>query len=524
MNKIRFRLSAVFWRRISQLLFFAVFLFLFIKTDYDGSDHITWAVNILFRIDPFLAFSAMLAEKAVIYLMLPALVTLLLTLIFGRFFCGWVCPMGSLIDISKNMFGKAKKRPDNGGYRLKYYLLFFFLTASAFGLPLSGYLDPFSLLMRGFTFGAEPALHYASDSFFTWTYLHAPAWVNAVTEPVYSLLKDHVLPMTPKVYTLAVFSSLLLLAVLGLSKIEKRFFCRRLCPLGAMLALTSRFSVFRLNGGDEECGSCMKCASACRMKAIDDKRGINSSECILCMDCKSGCPQSKITYGLRIGAPQTNGINLSRRAAVTGIAAGVLAPLMLPARPFAGQTEILPVRPPGALEEKKFLELCVRCGECMKVCIGNALHSAWLETGLEGVFTPKLIARAGYCEYNCTLCGQVCPTGAIKVLSLEEKHKTVIGRAYFDKNRCLPFIGTPCIVCEEHCPTSDKAIKFKEAEVLNDKGETVTLDLPYIVNDLCVGCGICETRCPVEGRSAVIITAEGESRHASLYGSYGGGY
>jgi Pyruvate/2-oxoacid:ferredoxin oxidoreductase delta subunit len=151
----------------------------------------------------------------------------------------------------------------------------------------------------------------------------------------------------------------------------------------------------------------------------------------------------------------------------------------------------------------------------MKVCIGNALHSAFLEAGIEGMFTPMVRSRIGYCEYNCTLCGQVCPSGAIRKLALPDKHATVIGRAVFDRNLCLPYAkGIPCIVCEEHCPTPDKAIKFRRQSVVNAKGETVTVLQPFLVDELCIGCGICENKCPLPGRAAVMVTSEGQTRQA----------
>jgi polyferredoxin len=513
-------LSLSAWRRISQILCFILFLVLFIKTDYAGVDELTWAVNLLFRIDPFLAAAAMLAGKVVIVLMLPALITLGLTLVFGRFFCGWICPMGALIDASHRVFGTPGSTSEPGQRRLKYYLLFFLLAASLFGLPLAGYLDPFSLLVRGFTFGLHPALHHAADSLFTWTYLHGPDWLNALTEPVYALLKKYMLPVSGRVYALSVFSLLLLLAVLALSRLQRRYFCRSLCPLGAVLALVSRFSLLRLAGGAPDCGKCRHCRDVCRMGAIDAERTIATAECILCMDCLTQCPRNRIHYGLShpwgLGQ-EGQGINLSRRATLTGLAAGALAPLMLPTRTMARRGDPLLIRPPGALAEDDFLGRCVRCGECMKVCIGNALHAAWLEAGVEGLFTPKLVGRIGYCEYNCTLCGQVCPTGAIRELTKKEKQTTVIGTAYFDRNRCLPYAaGVPCIVCEEHCPTPVKAIQFREAEVRNSKGELVRVRQPYVVEELCIGCGICENRCPLSGRSAVLVTAAGESRHVGL--------
>jgi formate hydrogenlyase subunit 6/NADH:ubiquinone oxidoreductase subunit I len=150
----------------------------------------------------------------------------------------------------------------------------------------------------------------------------------------------------------------------------------------------------------------------------------------------------------------------------------------------------------------------------MKICIGNALHPTFLESGFEGMFSPVLKARIGYCEFNCTLCGQVCPTGAIRELVLEEKHTLKIGHAWFDKNRCLPHAkGISCIVCEEHCPTPEKAIRFRETEFLNDTGKKVVIRQPYIVDSLCIGCGICENKCPLPGRAAVYITSAGEVRH-----------
>ncbi|MFH1215759.1 MAG: 4Fe-4S binding protein [Pseudomonadota bacterium] len=509
------RIPAYVWRRFGQSLFFALFLFLFIKTDYSGSDELTYAVNILFRIDPLLAFCAWLAGKTVIALMLPALITLALTFVFGRFFCGWICPMGTLIDGSRFFFPHGKENFTRDWRQLKYYLLFFLLAASFCSLPLAGYVDPFSILVRGFTFALYPALDHGVTAFFTFTYQHGPDWLNAVTEPVYALLKDHILPFRSMVYSLSLFSLLLLLIVIGLSYLERRFFCRNVCPLGGLLALVSRFSVLRLHGGSAECNKCRQCRKVCRMGAIDEERNIATADCTLCLDCLALCPTNRIHFtwgGERTGVQATG---ISRRAFVATLTSGFVVSLFLPSRPFARRPEPLLVRPPGALAEKDFLGRCVRCGECMKVCIGNALHSTWLDAGFEGVFTPRLHSRIGYCEYNCTLCGQVCPTGAIRKLTMKEKHATVIGRAYFDKNLCLPYArGIPCIVCEEHCPTPDKAIRFREVASINNRGESVILKQPYVVDELCIGCGICENKCPLPGRAAVIVTSEGESRHA----------
>jgi formate hydrogenlyase subunit 6/NADH:ubiquinone oxidoreductase subunit I len=128
------------------------------------------------------------------------------------------------------------------------------------------------------------------------------------------------------------------------------------------------------------------------------------------------------------------------------------------------------------------------------------------QAGMEGLFTPVLIARVGYCDYGCTACGQVCPSQAIPLLTLEEKRQAVIGKAVVNQNRCLPWASAvPCIVCEEMCPTPTKSIKLEEAVVTNSKGETLTVQRPHVLRDICIGCGICENHCPLEGEAAIRI-------------------
>jgi len=187
------------------------------------------------------------------------------------------------------------------------------------------------------------------------------------------------------------------------------------------------------------------------------------------------------------------------------------------------------IRPPGAVEEREFLERCIRCAECMKVCPNNALHPAFFEAGFEGLWTPILIPRIGYCEFSCVLCGQVCPTGAIQ--KIDEKQKMGIGQkpisigtAMYDQGRCLPWaMATPCIVCEEFCPTSPKAIWAEEVEVpkrddkYTGKGEhaamlKVKVQRPHVDPSLCIGCGACEKVCPIVDKPAVYVTNAGETR------------
>jgi polyferredoxin len=501
------------WRRLSQILCFILFLFLFIKTDYAGKDEIPYAVNILFRIDPFLAATASLATRTLIFLMWPSLIFIGLAFIFGRFFCGWVCPMGSLLDSCNNLIPHAHKGPVSRFHTLKYYLLGFLLFGAFFGLPIAGYLDPFSILVRGLAISVYPGLNVLATTFFTFTYQQMPEWINLVTEPVYGFLKATILPFRQNHFELAFLSLFILLLIFILEKLERRFFCRNICPVGALYAVVARFSMMRGKSGTK-CGKCRNCVTLCRMGAIDEERNISSLDCNFCMDCVDLCPANKISFTFQHDGTAVPAFSIKRRTFLSSLAAGAVLPFFLNTRTMAKRPDPFLVRPPGALPEDEFLGRCVRCGECMKVCIGNGLQPTFLSGGLEGMFSPRLNARTGYCEFNCTLCGQVCPTGALTELTLAQKHVTKIGNIFFDKNRCLPFAkGIPCIVCEEHCPTPDKAIQFREAQLLNSKGKKVWVKQPYVIDERCIGCGICETKCPLPGQSAVRLTSAGESRN-----------
>ncbi len=219
-----------------------------------------------------------------------------------------------------------------------------------------------------------------------------------------------------------------------------------------------------------------------------------------------------------------------RRTAIASAAAGAaLIPAARVADVIDANYSPLVIRPPGAVEEREFLERCIRCAECMKVCPNNALHPAFFEAGIEGMWTPILIPRIGYCEPSCVLCGEVCPTGAIQKITEEQKlgigQKPIsIGTAAYDQGRCLPWaMATPCVVCEEFCPTSPKAIWVEEVTVEKreatpepdgkpPKRVSLTVQRPHVDPALCIGCGACEKVCPVQDKPAVYVTNVGETR------------
>ena len=505
----------IFLRRISQLMFLGLFFVLFLHTDYHGTDTLDTAVNLLFRLDPFIAACVIFGVKSLIALLLPSLAVLFLTLILGRGFCGWFCPMGTLLDLWRKILPSGRARGNATYYpHLGLLILVFALVASACGLAVAGYVDPFSLLVRGMAQALYPALNSVTVGFFTFTYQRLPESVNAFTEPVYSLLQTWVLPSGQKYFHLAYLSVFLLLGVFLLESLQRRFFCRNICPLGAMLGFFSRRALLSASGGDSDCGRCRLCSSNCRMGAIDEERRIDMACCNVCYECVRKCPREIIRFDFSFAAQKHPSVSLSRRRFVGAALLGLALPSMKGVEALGKTPDHLLIRPPGALGEKEFLQRCVRCAECVQVCLGNALQPAFLQAGLDGIFSPMLVARTGYCEFNCTLCGQVCPTGAIRQLSMEEKRSLKIGHAWFDKNTCLPFAkAIPCMVCEEHCPTPEKAIRFKQETMSNAEGVMITIKQPYVVDELCIGCGICENKCPLPGKAAIYVTSAGEDRN-----------
>jgi ferredoxin len=233
-----------------------------------------------------------------------------------------------------------------------------------------------------------------------------------------------------------------------------------------------------------------------------------------------------------VRAPKHERLDVSRRSLLAAGLAGAGSALLLRVEPLAGGRSYQPglIRPPGSLAEAEFLDRCVRCGECMKVCPTNAIQPVFAMAGAQGMWTPYLDMDVGYCDYECTLCGQVCPTHAIREMSVEEKQKVHIGLAYFDRNRCLPYAySRSCIVCEEHCPTPKKAIWFEEVTVKNLRGEELVVKQPRVDPEICIGCGICQNKCPMADRAAVLVTSVGETRNPQnqiLLSSdpYAGGY
>jgi ferredoxin len=444
----------------------------------------------------------LLAAKSFSLLLLPAFLVLILTMVLGRFFCGWLCPLGTILDLLTNRVAK-RKTPSWLRGNLKYVILFVLLGAALAGLNLAGLFDPIALLLRAMTFFAYPVVGDAARS--GWVGLYRVMGDSRdYLAPGYSLIRDYLLPFRETSYPLAISSALLLIAIVLMEHYGPRTWCRYLCPLGTLLGLAARISPIRRTP-DRVCGDCGACGDIC--PTADNGKMPDGEECLRCFSCDRVCGDDRVRFRF------TNPFRLSerpylpaRRVLLGGIVGGLLFARGLRWKSPAARERLL--RPPGVRNEAEFLAKCVRCGECMKVCLRSALYPAAFQAGVDGLYTPVMLPRLGYCEYHCTLCGQVCPTGAIPDLPKGEKEREVIGKAVFDKNHCLPFARkSNCIVCEEHCPIPQKAIRSRNVETVDLNGKRIVLMEPYVVEEICNGCGICEYVCPLEGKSGIEVFA-----------------
>ena len=526
----------VWIRRVTQSLFLGLFLLLLAESRLPQDVYLDYArafsgeadlrleapVTFFFRMDPLVALTTLLSGGPLIKGFLWAAGVLALTILMGRVFCGFICPFGSLHHAAgwikpslkgERMLAANRKTPSQ---RIKYFLLFGFLVSAIIGLNLAGLLDPIAFLFRSIALAVVPAAGNGLRSVFE---AMAASDYKIVQLISYAgeVLVAPVFGYTPQAYQTGGFIGLLFLGVLFLNRIRPRFWCRVLCPLGALLGICSRFTLLRLEKDVEKCSSCNLCTKHCQGAASPKPDAAwETSECLMCFNCFNVCPEDALAFRFRVAPALNRGPDIGRRAVLGGLLAGISLPFFgrLDGRVDKVEDPRL-IRPPGALAEVDFLEVCQRCGLCMKACPTNVINPTLAEAGMSGFWTPRLIMTQGYCEYTCTLCGSVCPTGAIRPISAKEKtgRPIKIGSAFLDRGRCLPWSGNaPCIVCQEHCPTSPKAIYLKTERVPRHDGREITVQLPYVDLKLCVGCGICEYKCPVQGLPAIRTISAGETR------------
>jgi ferredoxin len=438
-------------------------------------------------LDPLVSISTALTARAWVWSLSWAAVILLVCVVFPRAFCGYVCPLGTLADLFDWAVGKRVGwfRATHRGWwvHLKYYVLAGVLVAAAGGVLVSGLVAAIPVVTRGMS------------------YLLAPLQLG--------LLRGWYL--VPPMGTWQYVSIALFLLVFALGLLRPRFWCRYVCPSGAVFSVASLLRVSERKV-KSTCIQCGRCVQACPFDAIKDDFTTRPTDCTFCQTCGGVCPTQAITFVGRwdtVGTeaevePTIHEIPLSRRGFLAGAASAVT--LVLGVRKafgagLAASSRDLLVRPPGSVPEPMFLRMCVSCGECLQACPTNVLQPMGFEQGLEGLWTPRAAADWSGCEPTCNNCGQVCPTGAIRALPLEEKGAARMGLAVVDEQTCLPHAGRgACQLCVDQCQSAGyNAIEFIRVGVeVDEEGmpiEDTGYLAPVVLAEKCVGCGLCQSRC-----------------------------
>jgi len=487
-------------RRLSQVFFSILFIYVLWSTTYPLAGMIM--PDMLFKADPLIMAMVSISERVVLPGAVISIVMIVIALIAGRYFCGWVCPLGAAIDMTAALKRRHVILPDKRSAALRkvkfLFLGIFFILALA-GIQAAWIFDPVVIAARFVSMNMIPALTHLFNASFI--FLIKDCNIQGAVKDLYYALKPTILGVKVFYFSHSPVILSFFLAICAASLAVQRFWCRLLCPLGAIYSLAGRASPLRRN--TEGCVKCGKCRNSCRMGAIKEDFSYSQGECILCMDCIYDCPSHVTKFGF-FRARRAGPSAASRKNFILLL----LSPFFTMGFAFrnkgkAGAGAV--IRPPAALVEDEFVDRCIRCGNCMKVCITNGLQPVMLQSGPAGIWTPQLVPETGYCEYKCTLCGQTCPTGAIPKITQEQKLVTKLGIAEIDRSICLPWAeNKECIVCQEHCPISEKAIKLDTYAGGPAK--------PYIDERLCVGCGICQNKCPVRPVRAVRVSPKNADR------------
>ena len=437
-------------------------------------------------------------------------ILLVLSLVFGRVYCSFICPMGVYQDVvawlSKKFTKKKKYTFSKAMTVLRWTVLAATVIAFIFGFNfLVGLLDPYGAYGRIVTHIFRPA------------YLAG----NNLLEYIFSSFDNYTFYKVG-IYSLGVLSTLIALVTLvGIGLLawrNGRTWCNTICPVGTLLGFISRYSLFRLQFDDDKCNSCGLCAMKCKASCINSKdKQIDYSRCVTCFNCIEACNRSAMKYApykwkkTVTNVPENKTVDESKRRFLSATVVTAVAATSLMGQKVASITgkralkRNLPIVPPGGLNVENLQEKCISCHLCVSKCPSHVIKPAFTEYGLGGMMQPRLYFDHGFCNYDCTVCSDVCPSKALRPLTVEQKHQTQVGQVHFIRHNCIVFTDeTNCGACSEHCPT-------QAVHMVPYKG---VLTIPETDVSICVGCGGCEYVCPAKPYKAIYV--EGLEAHNTL--------
>lgn len=423
---------------------------------------------------------------------------IVLTLLFGRIYCSTICPMGIFQDIVARLAkATGKKRKKYGFSPAKNILRWAVvaITAIAFACGFTvvlGLLDPYSAYGRVVVNVFKPVymmgnnlLESIFSQFENYTFYQVDTSVQSIVSLVVALVT----------FIIIVF----------LAWKHGRTWCNTICPVGTLLGLLSRFSLFKVRIDLEKCNGCGLCATKCKAACINSRsHAIDYTRCVGCFDCLDACNKHALIYTPSASLGKQSADTSKRRFLMAGVATAAAAPKVLAqvkeaVASLEGKKSYKkknPITPPGSVSRDHFQNHCTSCHLCVSKCPSHVLKPALMEYGLGGMMQPTVNFEKGFCNFDCTVCGDVCPNSAIKPLTMEQKHLTQMGYVVFIEENCIVYTdGTSCGACSEHCPTQAIAmVPYKEG-----------LTIPHVNTEICVGCGGCEYVCPSRPFRAVYI-------------------
>jgi len=436
---------------------------------------------------------------------------ILLTMLFGRVYCSAICPLGIMFDLIARLKSRKKRRREKFVYKQAQSISRYSILAITAISLLAGsviildLLDPFSNFGKISTVLIRPAVIFLNNA----AAMGLEFFGNYAVEPFLFKNPD---------FLVLLFVMLFFVTVGYLAYKKGRLFCNTVCPVGTLLGLMAKYSLFKIQLVNEECVSCGLCVRSCKANCIDiENKKIDNSRCVGCFNCLTVCKKNGVSFhsvfkkSPTIHEPQPALASDSRRRFLATL--GLLTTVAVKnAYPEQKKIKVAtlnkipvvrenPITPPGSHSIAHFTDVCVSCYMCVSACPSQVIQPSLLQYGFDGILMPHLKNTAGYCNYNCNKCSDVCPSGAILPIKLEEKKTVQIGVAKFVRENCVVILdGTECGACSEHCPT--KAVTMEEENGLM---------VPVIKEELCVGCGACEYACPAKPYKSIYV--EGNVTH-----------